>query len=541
MRIGAAMYLSLFLSDSIEEGSHMEEVKYAAIYTRVSTEEQRNEGCSLEAQQEELISYAQRKGYTIYDVYSDGGYSGKDYNRPEIQRLFRDMTANKFEAIIVWRLDRLSRSNKDILTLIDDELTPRGIKLLVSTCDIDSSTIEGKMFISLQGTFAEYERNVIINRVKAGMKKKASNGEFNGGIMLGYDVVDKKLVPNEAEAKIVREIFELRAEGHGYKTITNIMNSSGHKTKKGNNFSTIAIKTILNNKEYAGLNTWGKKEDWNIKRRKGKVDVMPERKGSHQPIISMELWEKVQAVNKANAEVFTPIKSYSGNFFLSGVLKCPVCGAGMVMSKNKKRGNKGFYRYYMCQAYHQKGKVACSSNLVVADWIEQEVLNVLKELIADMDLVEDILDKIDEGYKRDKTPLEANLNELNLRKAEHEKKINSLDEKYLAGELEVANFNRLSSKLQSEIDEMTEMIEEVERELTKLQSRVDINANLVVEILANFNKLFDLADEQEKKELIRSIIKEIHVSKDRKELKQISLWIGEDICLPAKKERGTVP
>ncbi|MDR9507715.1 recombinase family protein, partial [Brevibacillus agri] len=156
----------------------MKKQKFAAIYTRVSTEEQRNEGCSLEAQQEELISYAQRKGYTVFDVYSDGGYSGKDYNRPEIQRLFRDMTSNKFEAIIVWRLDRLSRSNKDILTLIDDELTPRCIKLLVSTCDIDSSTIEGKMFISLQGTFAEYERNVIINRVKAGMKKRASNGEF---------------------------------------------------------------------------------------------------------------------------------------------------------------------------------------------------------------------------------------------------------------------------------------------------------------------------------------------------------------------------
>lgn len=402
----------------------MKQEKFAAIYTRVSTEEQRNEGYSLEAQQEELISYAQKKGYTIYDVYSDGGYSGKDYNRPEIQRLFRDMADKKFDAIIVWRLDRLSRSNKDILILIEDELIPRDMKLLVSTCDIDSSTIEGQMFISLQGTFAQYERKVIINRVKSGMKKRASNGEFNGGLMLGYDVVDKKLVPNELEAKIVREIFELRAEGHGYKTIANIMNSCGHKTKKGNNFSTIAIKTILNNKEYAGLNTWGKKEDWNIKRRKGKVEVMPERKGSHQPIISMELWEKVQAVNKANAEVFTPIKSYSGNFFLSGVLKCPACGAGMVMSKNKKRGDKGFYRYYMCQAYHQKGKVACSSNLVVADWIEQEVLNVLKELIADMDLVEDILDKIDEGYKRDKTPLEANLNELNLRKAEHEKKIN---------------------------------------------------------------------------------------------------------------------
>lgn len=158
-----------------------------------------------------------------------------------------------------------------------------------------------------------------------------------------------------------------------------------------------------------------------------------------------------------------------------------------------------------------------------------------------MNLVEDILEKIDEDYSKDKTPLEAKLNELNLRKVEYEKKLNILDEKYLSGELEVVNFNRLTSKLQSEIDEITDVIEKVDREISRLQSKVDINANMVVKILGNFNELFDLADEQEQKELIRSIIREIHVSKDRKELKQISLWIGDDICLPATKERRTLP
>lgn len=130
----------------------MKKGKFAAIYTRVSTDEQKKEGCSLEAQEEELREYAAAKGYTVFDVYCDGGYSGKDFNRPHIQRLFRDMNEEKFEAILVWRLDRLSRSNKDILILIENELEPRDMKLLVKTCDIDSSTTNGQMFISLQGT-----------------------------------------------------------------------------------------------------------------------------------------------------------------------------------------------------------------------------------------------------------------------------------------------------------------------------------------------------------------------------------------------------
>ncbi|NKI20352.1 recombinase family protein [Paenibacillus dendritiformis] len=122
-----------------------------AIYIRVSTEEQKNAGCSLEAQEEELHRYVTSIGLTVFDVYRDGGYSGKDFNRPDVQRLFSDMAQNKFQAIVVWRLDRLSRNNKDTLTLIDNELQPRNMRLLVSTCGIDSSTIEGKCLSVCRG------------------------------------------------------------------------------------------------------------------------------------------------------------------------------------------------------------------------------------------------------------------------------------------------------------------------------------------------------------------------------------------------------
>ena len=218
----------------------------AGIYIRVSTEEQK-QGHSLEAQESMLKEFADKKGYEIYDVYNDGGYSGKNFNRPEIQRLLRDLKDDKIDVILVWKVDRLSRNNTDVMSLIDTELTPRKKSLIITSIDMDSSSPTGHMFISLLSTFARYERATIIDRVKAGMQKRAEKGYWNGGSILGYDSVDKKLIINENESKIVREIFQLRAEGKGYKFIVNILNDKGIKTKTGKNFSIPAIKLIVNN------------------------------------------------------------------------------------------------------------------------------------------------------------------------------------------------------------------------------------------------------------------------------------------------------
>lgn len=178
---------------------------------------------------------------------------------------------------------------------------------------------------------------------------------------------------------------------------------------------------------------------------------MPEREGKHDGIISLELWEKVQAINNVHKQAFTPVKSYSGNFFLAGVIKCPQCGAGMVMHKIKMRCKNDYHRYYMCQGYHQRGKIECSSNLVRADWIEQEVLYVLRESINNMNLVDEVLEKLELDSLLDKRPLELQVNELKTQLEKKTKMLDSLDENYLLGELDANNFNRLSSKVQEEI------------------------------------------------------------------------------------------
>lgn len=186
-------------------------------YDRVSLEEQAD-GYSLNAQKAALKEYCEKKGYELVDVYSDEGESAKDFERPEVQRLFRDLLFHdKLDAILVWKVDRLSRNNSDVLSLIDKELKPRNKRILVSTCDIDSSTPVGYMFISLLSTFAQYERETIIDRVHLGMDKRAESGHWNGGIVYGYDCVDGALVVNEVEknqdvSHLSKEVLILQKE-----------------------------------------------------------------------------------------------------------------------------------------------------------------------------------------------------------------------------------------------------------------------------------------------------------------------------------------
>src|SRR5690606_3548517 len=263
-------------------------------------------------------------------------------------------------------------NNTDVLMLIDNHLTPSGKRLIITSIDIDSSTPTGYMFISLLSTFARYERATIIDRVNSGMQKRAKEGLWNGGQVLGYDNVDKGLDINEKESILVREIFLLRAQGLGYKAIVNILNERGEVTKKEKAFSIPAVKLILENPVYIGKVKWGQYRDWNSKRRKGKSEPIYV-DAAHKAIIKQELWDKVQSVNKLQEEAYSTNRNFKGDLFLTGVLKCPKCGAGTVMCKTKKRNGEGYHIYYMCQAYHSKGKTACSTNLIKKDVVEQKV------------------------------------------------------------------------------------------------------------------------------------------------------------------------
>ncbi|MCR2805404.1 recombinase family protein [Paenibacillus soyae] len=521
----------------------------AALYLRVSTEEQKREGFSLAAQEEILKGYCESKEYQIYDIYDDGGYSGKDFNRPRMQQLLRDLREDKFDIVLAVAVDRISRNNLDVLTLVEKELHPRGKKLLISTCDIDSSTETGKMFISLLGTFAEYERRLIISRVKKGMDKRAREGKWNGGMMLGYDSFNGELIVNKEEAEIVREIFELRALGKGYKYIARTLNAKGKKTKgtalkPSGSFSINAVKTILENEKYIGNITWGKQRDWNNKRRSGKTEPAKV-DGTHDAIIDRDLWGKVLLVNKINSEATVSKSNFKGEFILSGILRCPSCGAGTVMSKKKKRDGSGYHLYYMCQNYHAKGKTVCGSNLVIKELVEEQVIKFIRTMLDSEEIIDGIVDRLtlEEIYSTAQLEKDLNVQRVELKKLLDRQK--KQDDDYYSGKIKAERYDRLAETLEGHISEAEQAISYIERELEKIRSTVFINKKIIIEALTNFENLFGEATNEEKRALLRALIREIHVEADRKSIKNIIFWFSEDdgfaqAALPVSEERGTV-
>ncbi|WP_234879669.1 recombinase family protein [Bacillus altitudinis] len=271
----------------------MNQVKNVAIYCRVSTEEQSTEGYSISAQLHTLRQYADMYNMTVVEEYVDEGISGKNIKgRPAMQRLVSDVPKGKFQAVLVWKISRLSRNMLDTLVLLD-QFEKNSIKFISYSENFDTGSPIGRLVVQLMASIAEMERNTLSENVKLGMTQRAREGLWNGGIILGYDSIKKELLINEEEAKIVQLIFTLYAEGKGLKAIANHINKSGYLTKRGKHFSINGIATILDNHVYIGKIRWLQVENWDTQRRKGKNPNPLLVDGKHQPIISQELWSVV--------------------------------------------------------------------------------------------------------------------------------------------------------------------------------------------------------------------------------------------------------
>jgi len=243
----------------------------AALYVRVSTEEQAKHGYSIAAQEEALTNYCKALGYEVYKIYKDEGISAKEMrNRPALQELLKDAEQKKFAAIFIYKLDRFSRSLKDLILTID-RIKAWGIDFVSLQDRIETTSASGKLMFHIISAFAEFERNVIGERTKFGMDKKARDGSFVSKAPLGYKFVNKELVVDQENAQKVLAIFN---------EFNNSKISLTQLAKKYE-FSTRGLIKLLKNKTYLGLVKFG-----------------GEYKGIHLALIEQELFNKVQ--NKLN-------------------------------------------------------------------------------------------------------------------------------------------------------------------------------------------------------------------------------------------------
>ena len=250
----------------------------AALYIRVSTLEQAQEGYSVGEQKERLIAYCKAKDWIIADIYVDGGYTGSNLNRPGIQKLISE--TDKFDLVLVYKLDRLSRSQRDTLYLIEEVFRPKGVDFISMQESFDTSTPFGKAMIGLLAVFAQLEREQIKERTWMGRVARAKTGLHHGGghIPIGYEYEDGHLVINPYEAEQVRKIYEWYLAGDSLKTITDKLQEAGYTNKYSSYNSWTSVRNILGNETYTGRLHFG--------------DVIVD--NAHEPIISKEQFDAAQ-------------------------------------------------------------------------------------------------------------------------------------------------------------------------------------------------------------------------------------------------------
>lgn len=319
-----------------------------ALYIRVSTEAQRDEGYSIEAQQEMLVGFCKSRRIKDYEIYIDGGFSGSSIERPEIRRLIDDVKAGKISRVAVYKLDRLSRSQKDTLYLIEDVFNPNGVDFVSLNENMDTSTPIGRAMLGIMSAFAQLERETIRERTKMGMNERIKNGYWRGGghVPFGYDYDSASgiLVPN-ADAETVRRVFELYIGGSSTLRIARLL---------GLKYERMASQ-ILRRKTYAGYILYGGEEY----------------KGRHEPIISLETYENAARVMRGRAaRSLAPARS-----LLAGLIVCGVCGSKMRYQKWGERGYK-IYCYSQDSAKtHLARGGECENDKIWADEVETAVLS----------------------------------------------------------------------------------------------------------------------------------------------------------------------
>lgn len=503
------------------------EVKTIAIYVRVSTEEQAEEGFSIQAQLETLRQYAKKEGYHIYKEYKDEGISGKAVdNRPGLKQMREDAKKGLFQQVTVWKINRISRKQLDLLMIVD-ELKKHGVAFRSYTEQFETETPMGQFALQMMGAVAELERNQIVDNVKMGMKQRARQGKWNGGVVLGYDVVEvkgsnqrkrkeTKLAVNEKEANLVRRIFEYYANGKGLKAITNELNHLGYKSKHGRPFSVNTIKTILSNPLYTGKIRFNKQEDWNIKRRKGSNNNPIIAEGEHEAIITDELWDQVQSrygtANKYHNRVFF------GSFPFTGVLRCPQCGHGMVSqraTRKRANGERYYTLYYQCGQFANKGSAVCRANSIRADYAEKEILARIQKFVNQPQLIEDVLNRVTDRQKVDKEALNDEMKQIDKEISDLSRKKSKYFKLYEEDMLEVHLLKERMDELAEQEVGLLKRKADIENMLNNRESN-PINLAPIRGMLGEFTQLFDHIGNERKKQLVHALIRKVTVTKDKK-------------------------
>ena len=469
-----------------------------SIYIRVSTDKQ-VEGDSLEEQESELKKFCEYKNYLIHKIHIERGRSAKDTNRAEYQKLLNDIKNKKINAVIVKKLDRLSRSLLDFeeFMSIAQEYNVEFISLKEN---FDTTNAIGKAMLRVALVFAQLEREQTAERISDVMGYRASQGLYNGGVPpFGYDVISKELIIHKQEKKIIEIMFDKFLETKSTSLTADMLNALGYKNRFGKLWDKKMLNRILRMPVYIGKTIW-----------KNKLH-----QGIHQPIISEDVFNKVQNIfeQRKYHQDKTKIKG-----LLKGYLYCGCCGAQMTPNYTKKKQKK--YYYYRCTStFDPVNKNKCQNKYFNMGDVDKQIIKKILEYSKNnkLKLIEQQFniynEKIRNAISLTQIEIDGLENKLNTVKAKKEKYLDSLvANKY--SEYERQTINAKIEEFTIEEKQLISSIYKMQFELSQKKENIISTGKFKEEILyfkINYKNLND----KELKEWFQKNIKRIFYSEDK--------------------------
>ena len=444
----------------------------AALYIRVSTDAQREEGYSIDAQKQMLEAHCVSRGIQGYEFYIDGGYTGSNTDRPELQRLLNDAKAEAIDCVIVYKLDRLSRSQKDTLYIIEDVLNPHNVDFTSINEHMDTATPMGRLMLGILSAFAQLERENIRERTRMGMKERVKSGLWMGGgrVPFGYDYDRENgvLVPNQ-DAETVRNIYRLYMKGYSLNRVAQMV---------GLKYEKLAYQ-ILTRKSNAGFICYNGEEYM----------------GRHEPIISLETYEQAMECLRSRSVK----KLFTSEYLLTGLLYCGACGAKMRYQKWGKSGCKLVCYSQDKSKTHLIKDPDCGNPKVWADDVEDLV-------------VKDLFRFCVEKRQESSVPPEQGVTDI-------------LNEQYAALSAKVKRLYTLYASTPNPL--LLETVEEHQAELSKIMKQITLETerNTVSKkiktlktSITHISDVWDVLTPTERQDIVRTLISRVTVT-------------GDDVCV----------
>ncbi len=465
------------------------------IYLRRSTDDE-NQPYTIEAQEERLRSYVDSQPNWVVALRFADDASGATIERKDLQRALSAARNGLIDVLLVYRVDRLSRSLRDTVHLLE-ELDQAGVVFRSATEPFDTATPIGRMLLQMLAMFAQFERDMIIDRVISGMERKAAKGLWKGGRRpFGYQVdkTAKKLVIDETEAAIVRLIFDRYVRDRlGTKSIANVLNNRGLRTTVGGPWSGHKILRMLDNRIYLGELTFRE------------ITV----EGTHDPIISEETFDAAQKILTERSEETSRRASNPSDYYLTGRMRCPQCGTALIGTRATGRNHT--YRYYTCHTRNRYNRHECDAPRLDADAVDYAVLTALASFYRDhQHLIADAVTKAQRHHRDARSDRTDELTIIETELTQTDQAIDrylgafergTLDEETLATRLEA-----LRTKQKQLRQRQAELTEELDDE-PAMPARSTLRT-----IVKHIETIIETGDDLRRKALIEALIAEVKIT-----------------------------